>query len=104
MQEMQEINTKIDIPEDTTSLANVSNLINDLLNHHTDEWCRYLPAGNGMLVSVVSSYLANLESPEACLKASKTTLWELVKTEYMEYLSELDDEELAEEMQSITES
>ena len=79
MQEMQEINTKIDIPEDTKSLANVSNLINNLLNHHTDEWCRYLPAGNGMLVSVISSYLANLESPEDLLKASKTTLWGLVK-------------------------
>ena len=103
MQEMQEINTKIDIPEDIKSLANVSNLINNFLNHHTDEWCRYLPAGNGMLVSVVSSYLANLESPEDLLKASKTTLWELVKAEYMEYLSELDDEELAEEMQLISE-
>ncbi len=95
---MQESNTKIDISEDTTSLANVSNLIDDLLNHHTDEWRQYLPAGNSMLVSVVSSYLANLESPEDLLKASKTTLWELVKTEYMEFLSELDDEELALEM------
>jgi len=100
---MQESNTKIDIPEDIRSLANVSNLINNFLNHHTDEWCCYLPAGNGMLVSVVSSYLANLESPEALLNASKATLWDLVKAEYMEYLSELDDEELAEEMQSISE-
>ena len=101
---MQESNTRIDIPEDIKSLANVSNLINNLLNHHTDEWCSYLPEGNGMLVSVISSYLANLESPEDLLKASKTTLWGLVKAEYMEYLSELDDEELAEEMQFISES
>ena len=100
---MQESNTKINTNEDITNLANIVEFL-DLTINNEIEWDCYLPAGNGMLVSVVSSYLANLGSPEDLLKASKTTLWELVKAEYMEYLSELDDEELAEEMQSISES
>ena len=99
---MQESNTKINTNEDITNLANIVEFL-DLTINNEIEWDCYLPAGNGMLVSVISSYLANLESPEDLLKASKTTLWELVKAEYMEYLSELDDEELAEEMQSISE-
>jgi hypothetical protein len=99
---MQESNTKIDIPEDITNLANIVEFIDYKYNMHI-EWACYLPADKWMLTSVISSYLANLESPEALLNASKATLWDLVKAEYMECLSELGDEELAEEMQSISE-
>ena len=99
---MQESNTKIDIPEDITNLANIVEFIDYKYNMHI-EWACHLPADKWMLTSVISSYLANLESPEALLNASKATLWDLVKAEYIEYVSQFDDEkDKAEAMQLIS--
>jgi hypothetical protein len=99
---MRESNNKLDKTEDITNLASVVEFIDYTYNMHI-EWAYYLPADKWMLASVISSYLANLESPEDLLKASKATLCDLVKAEYIEYVSQLDDEEdKAEAMQLIS--
>ena len=90
---MQEINTKIDIPEEIMNLAKMSVYTNAIKDNEIHLYGQFLLVDRYMLASVISSYLANLESPEACLKAFKTPLWGLVKDAYIKNVSELNDEE-----------
>ena len=90
---MKESYPKIDIPEDITNLAKMSVYTNAIKDKEIDIYGDWLFQDKYMLASVISSYLANLESPEACLKAFKTPLWGLVKDAYIKNVSELNDEE-----------
>jgi hypothetical protein len=79
---MQQSNNRIDTTENIAEIKKIVHEVDLWTNENELSWAMYLPAGDWFLVSVVSSYLANLESPEDLLKASKTTLLDLVKAEY----------------------
>jgi hypothetical protein len=90
---MQESYPKIDIPEDIENLAKMSVYTNAVKDNEIHIYGEWLFQDRYMLASVISSYLANLGSPEACLKAFKTPLWGLVKDAYTINVSKLNDEE-----------
>jgi len=64
-------------------------------------WQPYLPANCFMATNVIVSYLANIDSPEDLLRASKATLYDLVEAQFIEYVSEFDEPDRSHYLKTI---
>jgi len=95
---MSEMTNNININE----IEALRELITTVENSYVDlPWQPYLPANCFMMTNVIVSYLANIDSPEDLLRASKATLYDLVEAQFIEYVSEFDEPDRSHCMKTI---
>jgi len=56
-----------------------------------------------MVTNVIVSYLANIDSPEDLLRASKATLYDLVEAQFIEHVRNFDEPDRSHCMKTILE-
>jgi len=79
-------------------------LITTVENSYLDlPWQPYLPANCFMVTNVIVSYLANIDSPEDLLRASKATLYDLVEAQFIEHVRNFDEPDRSHCMKTILE-